>query len=232
MRELVIPTSCTAIDELLGGGLKEGTILLVYGAAGTGKTTLVLQMALNCSGMGHKALFVDCEGDLRAERIRAISGGEPTAVENLTIARPRDFEEQSTIIDSLEQFASAGLAFVAIDTMTGLYRAELSKGVSPFKLNRELNRQAAVMAEVARDYGLAVALTSQVRAKIGKPGQEAGEVEPVANRILRYWADMVICLRHAGQRGLRMAILEKGPSLSGPGPRATRFFRITEGGIV
>ena len=223
----MIPTNCTAIDELLGGGLGEGTVMLIYGEAETGKTTLALQLALNCSSMGHKALFVDCEGTLRAERLRALSGGEPTALENLTIARPRDFGEQSAIIDSLESFASAGLAFVAIDTMTGLYRLEISKGASAFELNRELNRQAAVLAELARDYGLAAVMTSQVRAKVGGP--EEG-VEPVANRILRYWADVVLCLKLTGQRGLRIAVLEKGPGAGGPG--AAKFFRITEGGIV
>ncbi|HDI01689.1 MAG TPA: hypothetical protein ENF78_04605 [Candidatus Bathyarchaeota archaeon] len=230
MRELVIPTSCTAIDELLGGGLREGTVLLVYGAAETGKTTLALQLALNCSSMGHKALFVDCEGTLRAERIRAISGGEPAALENLTIARPRDFMEQSNIIDSLEQFAMAGLALVAIDTITGLYRLEVARGVDAFKLNRELGRQAAVVAEVAHDYGLAAILTSQVRARLEGAGPEPEGVEPVANRILKYWADLVLHLKPTGRPGLRMATLEKGPGASSP--MATKFFRITEGGIV
>ncbi len=228
MGKLIVPTNCLALDELLGGGLEAGTLLLVYGEAETGKTTLALQLALNCSSMGHKALFVDCEGTLRPERVRALSPAqEPGALENLTIAKPRSFEEQGKLIDCLEEFAKAGLAFVAIDTITGLYRLKLSEGAEPFALNRELTRQVAALAQVAHEQGLAAVVTSQVRAR---PGASEGEgVEPVANRILKYWADVVLRLKTTGQMGLRLAVLEKGPKRPGP---AMGFFRITEGGLV
>ena len=243
MGRTLIPTNCMAIDELLGGGLSTGTLLLVYGEAETGKTTLALQLAVNCAGMGNKALFVDCDGALRPEKVRAMTGADPIVLENLTIARPRTFEEQSALVDSLEDFASAGLMLLAIDTMTTLYRLKLSEEAGRvgdeeerrdlfFALNRELNRQMGVLAEVAHGYDTAIVITSQVRAKPSAPALfgEPGSIEPVASRIMRFWADVVLCLRPSGQPGLRIAALEKStsPSLIG----ATRLFRITEEGLV
>ena len=244
MRGTTIPTNCMAIDELLGGGLKTGTLLLIYGEAETGKTTLALQLAINCAGSGNKALFVDCDGALRPEKIRAMTGGDPLVLENLTIARPSTFEEQAALIDALEDFASAGLTLLAIDTMTTLYRLKLSEEAERvgddeerrravfFALNRELNRQMGVLAEVAHGYDVAIVITSQVRARPSGPAIPGalGLIEPVASRIMKFWADVVLCLRPSGQPGLRIAALEKGPSPSLIG--ATRLFRISEEGLL
>ena len=243
MGRITIPTNCMAVDELLGGGLKTGTLLLAYGEAETGKTTLALQLAVNCAGMGHKALFVDCDGALRPEKVRAMTGGDPIVLENLTVARPSTFEEQSILIDSLEDFASAGLTFLAIDTMTTLYRLKLSEEAGRvgdererrslfFALNRELARQMGVLAEVAHGYDVAVVVTSQVRARPSGPTPlgELGSIEPVASRIMRFWADVVLCLGPSGQPGLRIAALEKSHALGLIG--ATRLFRITEEGLA
>ena len=224
MGKLLIPTNCQAIDELLGGGLEGGTLLLIYGEAETGKTTLALQLAVSCAGMGHKALFVDCEGTLRAEKVEALAGGDPEILEKLVIARPESFEQQGELIDRLEQFARAGLRMVVIDTITGLYRRELAGGAAAFALNRELTRQVATLAQVVHEHELAAVMTSQVRAR-----PEAEEVEPVANRVLKFWADVVLRLKLTGQPGLRIAELEKGPRPVGP---PARFFRIAEEGIV
>ena len=230
-RRLVIPTNCTAIDELLDGGLRSGELLLIYGEAETGKSTLALQLAVNCSLMGHKALFVDCEGTLRAEKVLAMSGHEPDVLDRLTIARPSSFEEFGQLVDCLGQLAESGLALVAVDTMTTFYRLRLSEGESPFKLNRELGFQVASLAEVAHEKGLAVVMTSQVRARLGQGVRTSEEaLEPVANRVLRYWADLVLRLKLTGRPGLRMAVLEKGRDLKRPRP--PKFFKISEEGIV
>ena len=229
-KELVIPSNCTAIDELLDGGLRAGEVLLIYGEAEAGKSTLALQFAINCSSMGHKALFVDGEGTLRPERLEALSGWEPEALENLSIMRPESFEEFKNLMDHLPQLVAAGLTLMAIDTITGLYRLKLAEGVSAFKLNRELGLQVAILAELAHEGGLAVVMTSQVRARTDQSRRAQDALEPVANRVLRYWADLVLRLKLTGKPGLRMAFLEKGRSISRP--RGPKLFRIAEEGIV
>jgi circadian clock protein KaiC len=47
------------IDQLLGGGIEEGTSTLIVGAAGTGKSTLATQFVVSAAGRGHRAaMFV------------------------------------------------------------------------------------------------------------------------------------------------------------------------------
>ena len=43
-----IPTRCSCIDDCIGGGIKPQTITLIYGEPETGKTTLAMQLAVNC----------------------------------------------------------------------------------------------------------------------------------------------------------------------------------------
>jgi len=225
---LVIPTNCTAIDELLEGGLRSGEVLLIYGEAETGKSTLALQLAVNCSLMGHEALFVDCEDFVRPEKLAAMSGQEPEALERLTIARPSSYEEFIRVLESLPGLVRAGVVLVAIDTITTFYRLRLSEGADSFRLNRELGFYVALLAQLAHEEGVCIVMTSQVRAKLDQAGGHE-DLEPVANRILRYWSDLVLRLRLTGRPGLRMAVLEKGRTRR---PQPPRLFRISEEGIV
>ena len=40
-----LATDCKGVDELLAGGIEQGTVTLVYGEAGSGKTSLALQLS-------------------------------------------------------------------------------------------------------------------------------------------------------------------------------------------
>ena len=40
-----LPSNCEGVDKLLAGGIEQGTVSLVYGEAGTGKTSLALQLS-------------------------------------------------------------------------------------------------------------------------------------------------------------------------------------------
>lgn len=53
----MLETGIPNLDRILGGGVPEGDVLLVVGPAGTGKTTLSLQMAFHLAGIGKPALY-------------------------------------------------------------------------------------------------------------------------------------------------------------------------------
>ena len=68
-----LATDCKGVDELLAGGIEQGTVTLVYGEAGSGKTSLALQLsrvAIKTSS-DSVVLFVDTEG-LSVERLSLI----------------------------------------------------------------------------------------------------------------------------------------------------------------
>jgi len=55
-------TGCKSIDELLGGGFESGTVTQLYGEAGSGKTNICLQAAVECAKKGESVIFIDSEG--------------------------------------------------------------------------------------------------------------------------------------------------------------------------
>ncbi|WP_248580269.1 DnaB-like helicase C-terminal domain-containing protein [Nocardioides sp. InS609-2] len=63
----VWPTGFPLLDEELGGGLREGTLNLLAGAQGEGKTTFALQVARSCAGSGRPVIFLSFE--LEAESL-------------------------------------------------------------------------------------------------------------------------------------------------------------------
>jgi DNA repair protein RadA/Sms len=66
-----IPVPITELDRVLGGGLVPGTLVLIGGDPGIGKSTLVLQAAAALAGSGKPVLYVSAEESAQQIRIRA-----------------------------------------------------------------------------------------------------------------------------------------------------------------
>ena len=62
-----IPTGFPSVDEMLGGGLRRGDLIVIGGDTGSGKSALALAIALRVSGMGRETLFLTAE--MEAERV-------------------------------------------------------------------------------------------------------------------------------------------------------------------
>jgi DNA repair protein RadB len=206
-----IPTNCRAIDRFLGGGLPIESLALVYGEAETGKTTLAMQCAVCSALQGYRTLFVDSDGTFSAERLyQIIREKKQTVVERVFLARPNDFREQSTVVDQLAQYLKDSFKLAVFDTITSLYRLRIAEDSSKvFELNRELNRQLAVLAQTARTQRVVVLLTSQVH---GVLNENTVTLEPVATRVLKFWSDTVIALKLTENPERIQARVEKNPS--------------------
>ena len=68
-----MPTGCKPLDDLLGGGFEKGIVTQIFGAAGTGKTNICIQLAVECVKQGQKTIFIDTEG-LSPTRFKQIAG--------------------------------------------------------------------------------------------------------------------------------------------------------------
>ncbi|MCD6443859.1 AAA family ATPase [Candidatus Bathyarchaeota archaeon] len=194
---------------MLGGGLPRGHLTLIYGEAGSGKTTLALQAAVKAMAKGFKTIYIDSDERLSSRRLLQIAGslGEET-LQRMLILRPNSFSEQTYIVESLERYISRGVALIVLDSITRLYRAELSETRDSFGLNRELNRQMAYLSKTAKTFDLSILTISQVRA-FDKRG-----LEPVAGRVLRFWSSIVIRMELTGKPDVRQVTVEKN-SLTG-----------------
>ncbi len=210
-----IPTNCKELDKILDGGFSLGELGLIYGEAETAKTTLALQCAVNCAGMGYKTLFIDCDGTFSTRRLSQIAYGNFGKIAELIIlARPTDFKEQMFVVDNLTNYLTKGFGLVVIDTITSLYRVEIAeKPEKRFQLNRELNRQMAWLAQIARTQKIAVLVTSQVRSVFD---EVLVNIEPVATRVLKFWADIIIAMKPTENPRIIKATVEKKQKMVQP----------------
>lgn len=64
-------TGLEELDRVLGGGLVKGSLILVGGDPGIGKSTLLIQVANNISRMGLKVLYVSAEESARQIKLRS-----------------------------------------------------------------------------------------------------------------------------------------------------------------
>jgi len=222
-----IPTGCRTIDKILEGGIPDRRISLVYGEAETGKTTLAMQCAANCARRNHKTLFVDCDNAFSVRRFSQIASKDFKNIGKLVILmKPKDFTEQTIVIDRLTDYINKSFKLVVIDTLTSLYRTEIAEYPrKTFELNRELNRQMACLAQIAKTKRIAVLTTSQVRSAFNGA---LISIEPVATRVLRFWADTIIALKPTENVQVIRAVLEKNSKKT---QSSTFHLKIEETGI-
>jgi len=69
--ELRLLTGIKEFDRVLGGGLVPGTLVLIGGDPGIGKSTLMLQALNGLAGQGHRVLYVSGEESIRQIRLRS-----------------------------------------------------------------------------------------------------------------------------------------------------------------
>lgn len=202
-----IPTGCPSLDGALDGGLQPGELTLIYGEAETGKTSLAIQCSVNSARMGHKVLFVDADGTFSLQRLMqiALQDFDETS-QSIVIFTPLTFEEQSELVDELEKYISRNLGLIVFDTITSLYRSAIGGREETFKVNRELNRQIAMLTHIAKKFQTPILITSQVRSVLTETDSF---VEPVAARVLKYWSTTIISLSRTSRRGVVRATVER-----------------------
>ncbi len=223
-----IPTKCRELDKILEGGLAFGEISLIYGEPETAKTTMAIQCSVSCAEKGLKTLFVDCDGTFSTKRLMQIASQNFEKIaERIILARPKDFREQTIIIDKLTDYLTKDFGLLVIDALTSLYRAELAENPEKrFELNRELNRQMAWLAQISRTNKIAVLITSQVRSVFD---ENLAHVEPVATRVLKFWADTIMAMKLTENSRVIKASVEKK---SKTGKTGFCYLKIEEKGLT
>ena len=224
---VAISMGCKCIDDSIGGGISPESVVLVYGEPETGKTTFALQCAVNCALQNLKVLFVDCENTFSTKRMSQIAKEkfEPVA-ERVNLIKPKDFREQTAVVDRIQDYTAKNFGLIVIDTLTSLYGLEVAEySGKAFSVNRELNRQLAILAQATKIRKIPVMVTSQVRSVFDNPGVS---IAPVANRVLKFWADIIIALEPTEYPPIIKAVIEKARGVS---QETNCYVQILESGI-
>ena len=204
---ITIRTGCKCIDNNIGGGILPENIVLIYGEAETGKTTLAIQCTVSCALQKYKTLFVDCDNTFSTKRLSQLSADKFDEVaEQVILIKPKDFNEQMAVIDYIQDYTAKNFGLIVVDTFTSLYGAKVAESSRKgFSINRELNRQLAILAQTAKIRKIPVIIVSQVRSVFDDPNVS---VAPVANRVLKFWADTIIAMKPTDYPQTIKAVLE------------------------
>jgi DNA repair protein RadA/Sms len=184
---LRVPLGIGELDRVLGGGLVPGSLVLVGGDPGIGKSTLLLQASQALAAAGRCVLYVSGEESPEQVRLRAERLGE--IPEALLLLCETDLE---AVLAAAEQVRPQALV---VDSIQTLVRADLEGGAGSVTQVRECG--LALMA-FAKESGTAVFLVGHVT----KDGAVAGP------RVLEHMVDAVLYLegeRYQHYRVLRAA---------------------------
>ena len=70
-----LPTGCDGIDDVLGGGLRQGQVTEITGPSACGKTQVCLSAAASAAALGHRVVYVDTTGGFSGSRIKDFHRG-------------------------------------------------------------------------------------------------------------------------------------------------------------
>lgn len=162
-------TGSLSLDAAIGvGGIPRGMITEMYGAEGSGKTTVALNVAKKLAESGGKTLYIDQENLLNTELLKAILG-EDTKTENITIVTPDSAEDSFMIAEA--GIDSGEFDLIVIDSIGAMASKQekekafdkASMGQLPGLVSRFLKRNIYSI----RTNNIAVLAVNQIRDDIG-----------------------------------------------------------------
>ena len=180
-----ISTGYQELDRVLGSGIVAGSLVLVGGDPGIGKSTLLLQVCRNFAAEGHKVLYISGEESLKQIKLRANRIGRITG--DLL------FLCETSLDDIQEAIQETKPEIVIIDSIQTMYREDVSSAPGSVSQVRESTN---ILLQIAKGMGISVFIVGHVT----KEGVVAGP------RVLEHMVDTVLYFegeRNASYRILR-----------------------------
>ena len=159
----MIPTGIKKLDEILGGGIKNGIITDICGTAGTGKTQLAMQIAINSVLEDGKVLFHDTTGDFRPERMLEMiksKNYDYDMLQKIQVARITNVSEQK---QNLKKIEKSNYALIIIDNITEPFSFEFSKESQLLEKNTLFMKYMQNLALLAINKNIPVVITNGMR---------------------------------------------------------------------
>ena len=177
------PTGMEELDRVLGGGIVEGSLTLLGGEPGVGKSTLLLQIGSMLAQADKTVLYISGEESARQIKLRAKRVG--AGHEGLLVLAENAMDE---IEDKLEKTAPD---LVIVDSIQTMYRPEMASAPGSVSQVREC---ASLFMRYAKTNGCAIFLVGHVT----KDGSIAGP------RVLEHMVDVVLYFEGDYQREYRL----------------------------
>ena len=184
-REERVCTGIGELDRVLGGGIVPGSLVLVGGDPGIGKSTLLLQVCQRLTERKQKLLYISGEESLKQIKLRADRMG--TFTDDLLLLCETNIETIRSVIEKERP------SLVVIDSIQTMYSEEVSSAPGSVSQVREATN---IFMQIAKGIGISIFIVGHVT----KEGTVAGP------RVLEHMVDTVLYFegdRHASYRILR-----------------------------
>jgi DNA repair protein RAD51 len=160
----LIPTGIKKLDHILGGGIKNGIITDIHGSAGTGKTQLAMQIAINSLLEGGQVLFHDTTGIFRPERMLEMiktKNYDSNLLQNVQVARITNVSEQKQNLKKIHEKNNYSL--LIIDNITELFSFEFSKENQLLEKNTSFMKYMHDLSLLAIENKIPIIITNGIR---------------------------------------------------------------------
>jgi DNA repair protein RadA/Sms len=196
------------MNRVLGGGIVSGSLVLVGGDPGIGKSTLLLQICRNLAANGSDVLYISGEESLSQIKLRADRMGEFTG--NLTFLA-------ETNLDVIEaKLTTDKVQVVVIDSIQTMFRDAVASAPGSVSQVREAT---AMMLRLAKGLNISIFIVGHVT----KEGTVAGP------RVLEHMVDTVLYFE--GERTVSYRILRAVKNRFGS-TNEIGVFEMEESGLV
>ncbi len=203
-----IKTNLAELDRVFSGGIVEGSLTLIGGDPGIGKSTLLLQICQNICNQDKTVLYVSGEESIQQIKMRA---------QRLDVNAPNLYLLTETNMDTVVQvLTKVRPAIAIIDSIQTMYREELSN--SPGTVT-QVKECTSLLLKIAKTMNISVLIVGHVT----KEGAIAGP------KVLEHMVDTVLYFE--GERKELYRIIRSVKNRFGS-TNEIGVFEMTEGGLV
>ncbi len=179
----MINTGSEELNKFLKG-YEKNSITAIYGAPGSGKSTLCLLATIEQALNNKKVLFLDTEKNFSTERFeQLLNNRSKDCLKNILILKVKNFNLQHTQIKSLEGLKNISL--IVVDSITHHFRRLQSR--EPELAKAMLGKQLSILNQISKN-NIPVIVTSQVYSNM------KNDVLPVGKEVLSKFSKTIIKL--------------------------------------
>lgn len=215
LQDLKVIGISPALDIALGGGLREGSVVVMTGDPKTGKTTTALYFAAKCQAAGKNILYFNTEGRITKENFVGIKGLDPSKLKIIQATDECPLVSAETYLNALETYIKNTPDLVAIiDSASNMVPQDELDGEIRTGVRNSLPRLLSmffkrISGDVSRTKAILIFITHNI-ANTNPSSKWAPQKMADCGNMIQYQAGTNMVITHRG-KWLQSEADEGGP---------------------